>query len=315
MLGDFAGTLVFDDAEAKIGAEVRPYHLPGVDPEKNQPQRAISLYGINGDASWVAAGGNTEKLHAPTRLVLAADIAQSNPEREMPKWAIADTPSPLDVRAAKDLNKALDDKRPVTQALLELASHRRAENKSMAAPALALIDEFGPFDNLFNDPDEKAVWPIQIESLKAALARGPAVAGKVRAALQSERGKDGDELYHMLWGFSKEEVAAGAAAKLIDYLDHDSMDMRVLAFYNLRQIVGAGGPESYYRPEQPAAVRQQSIRRWRERFKEGLLGVKSAPRGTAGEATDKAVPEALPRRSTEGAAPITAPPPPDAGPK
>ncbi|HEY2147285.1 MAG TPA: hypothetical protein VGH32_05065, partial [Pirellulales bacterium] len=211
--------------------------------------------------------------------------------------------------------KALDDKRPVTQALLELASHRRAENKSMAARALALIDEFGPFDNLFNDPDEKAVWPIQIESLKAALARGPAVAGKVRAALQSERGKDGDELYRMLWGFSKEEVAAGAAAKLIDYLDHDSMDMRVLAFYNLRQIVGAGGPESYYRPEQPAAVRQQSIRRWRERFKEGLLGVKSAAKGTAGEATDKAVPEALPRRSTEGAAPITAPPPPDAGPK
>jgi hypothetical protein len=234
----------------------------------------------------------------------------------MPKWVIAETSSPLDMRAATDLNKALDGKRPVTQALLEMSSHRKAENKSMAARALALIDEFGPFDNLFNDPDEKAVWPIQIESLKAALARGPAVAGKVRAALQGERGKDGDELYRMIWGFSKEDVAAGAAAKLIDYLDHDSMDMRVLAFYNLRQIVGPGGPESYYRPEQPAQVRQQSIRRWRERLKEGLLGTKPPPTKPAvGDSTDKVAPEALPRRSTDGAAPIAVPPVPDAGPK
>ncbi|HKD35860.1 MAG TPA: hypothetical protein VKB78_03640, partial [Pirellulales bacterium] len=314
-LGDFTGTLVFDDAEAKVGAEVRPYHLPGVDPEKNQPQRSVSLYAINGDASWLAAGGNPEKLHAPGRLALSPDI-QPNPEREVPKWAVAETPSPLDARAAKELNKALDEKRPVTQALLELSSHRRAENKSMAARALALIGEFGPFDNLFNDPDEKAVWPIQIESLKAALARGPAVAAKIRAALEGERGKEGDELYRMLWGYSKDDLAAGAAAKLIDYLDHDSMDMRVLAFYNLRQIVGPGGPESYYRPEQPAPVRQQSIRRWRERFKDGQLGAKPAgAKGTAGETTDKAAPEALPKRSTEGATPIVVPPAPDAGPK
>jgi hypothetical protein len=171
-LGEISGTLVFDDAEAKVGAEVRPYHLPGVDPEKNEPRRAVSLYAINGDASWIAAaGGNTEKLHAPTRLILAADVVQPNPERDMPKWVIAETPSPLDTRAAQELNKALDEKRPVTQALLELSSHRRAENKSMAARALALIDEFGPFDILFNNSDEKAVWPIQIESLKAALAR------------------------------------------------------------------------------------------------------------------------------------------------
>jgi hypothetical protein len=135
----------------------------------------------------------------------------------------------------------------------------------------------------------------------------------VRAAFESQRNKDGDELYRMLWGFSKDDLAAGAAGKLIDYLDNDSMDMRVLAFYNLRQIVGAAGPESYYRPEQPAPVRQQSIRRWRERFKEGLLGAKPpAAKGPAGEGAEKAAPESLPKRSTEGAAPLV-PPPPSAG--
>src|SRR4029077_3589185 len=74
-------------------------------------------------------------------------------------------------------------------------------------------------------------------------------------AFERQRGKDGGELYRMLWGYSKENLADGAAAKLVEYLDHDNMDFRVLAFHNLHQVVGA---TFNYRPEQTAARNQRS---------------------------------------------------------
>jgi hypothetical protein len=295
-LGDSIGTINFDDAEATVGVEVQPYDLPGTDPEKNQPQRAIALYGINGDASWVPNGDNLEKLHAPGRLVLAAGPALQVTEREMPRWIAAEPLGLLDLGASQALNASLDEKRPVTQSLLELSGHRRQEYRSLAARSLALIDEFEPFDKLLNDKDERALWTTQIEGLKAALARGPSVAAKVRAMFEEQRGKDGPELYRMLWGYNKDDLAAGAAIKLAEYLDYDNLDLRVLSFYNLRTL--SGKTLDYY-PEATTANRQSAVRRWKDRLKEGLLGPKAAPAAKAA--------------ALDPAPSKTAPPPPEPG--
>ena len=309
-LGETSGILAFDDAEATVGVEVRPFHLPGVDPERNQPRLAIALYGINGDVSWNTANGlNAEKLHSPARLVLAADPTQPVTDRDVPKWLIAEPVVGMDKWASDALRQSLDEKRPVTQALLELSGHRREENRSIAARSLALIDEFEPFDNLLNDDKERSVWPIQIESLKAAIARGPAVAAKVQAAFARQRGKDGADLYRMLWGYTKEQLAGGAAAKLVEFLDSDNMDLRVLSFYNLRQITGQ---PFYYRPEQSAANRLQSVRRFKELLKEGLIGPRgpAAAKAPPSEPAAKTPAEASPRLPAGEPAPSKVPPPP-----
>ncbi|HEV2972328.1 MAG TPA: hypothetical protein VGY55_20300 [Pirellulales bacterium] len=295
-LGDSAGTINFDDAEATIGVEVQPYNLPGTDPEKNQPQRAIALYGINGEVSWLPNGGNLEKLHAPARLVLAAGPSPQVAEREMPRWIAAEPLGLLDLGASQALNASLDEKRPITQALLELSGHRRQEYRSLAARSLALIDEFEPFDKLLNDKDERALWTTQIESLKAALARGPSVAAKVRAMFEEQRGKDGTELYRMLWGYSKDDLTVGAANKLVEYLDYDNLDFRVLSFYDLRTL--SGKTKEYY-PEATTTNRQAAVRRWRDQLKEGLLGPKA--------------PNAVKPAAVEPAPSKTAPPPPVPG--
>ncbi|HEV3416316.1 MAG TPA: hypothetical protein VG056_05870 [Pirellulales bacterium] len=295
-LGDWGGTINFDDADATTAVEVQPYNLPGTDPEKSQSQRAIALYGINGDVSWVPSVGNLEKLHAPARLVLAAGPALQATDRELPKWISAEPLGVVDLGATQALNVALDEQRPVTQALLELSGHRRQENRSLAARSLALIGEFEPFDKLLNDRDERPLWATQIESLKAALARGPAVAAKVRAMFEEQRGKDGTELYRMLWGYGKDDLAAGAANKLVEYLDYDNLDLRVLSFYNLRTL--SGKTLDYY-PEATTANRQSAVRRWKDRIKDGLLGPK---------APSPAKPAALEPTPSK-----TAPPPPEPG--
>ena len=63
------------------------------------------------------------------------------------------------------------------------------------------------------------MWPVEIESLKAALARGPATADKVRAMFEKERGKEGDALYRMLWGYNKNQPQSGARPPLVDDSD------------------------------------------------------------------------------------------------
>ena len=209
------------------------------------------------------AGAAPQTIKAPSRLVLSADPLQTAMgEHDLPKWLGADTTGPLDARAAQMLNQSLDGKQPVSQVLREMADHRRAENRSLAARSLALIDEFEPFIDLLNDPDERAVWPIQIESLQAALARGPSTAAKVRTAFEKQRGKDAAELYRMLWGYTKDDLVSGEAARLVDDLDRDNLDFRVLSLYNLRLITNV---TFNYRPEaRPRANRLcRRVRRWR----------------------------------------------------
>ena len=282
-MGSESGVISFLDAEATAAAEVRFYREPGTNPEKIAPEMIAALYSTTGSMDWTgsspSARGKTVTMKSPQRIMLAGEpAAAGGGDHELPRWIAAEVVSPLDTRAAQMLNQALDEKRPVEPLLREMADQstglgRRAENRSLAARSLALIDEFEPFIDLLNDQDERAVWPIQIESLQAALARGPATAAKVRVAFEKQRGKDAPELYRMLWGYTKDDLLAGEAARLVDALDRDNLDFRVLAFYNLRSITNV---TFNYRPEATAANRQPTMRRWREQLKDGLIVPKTA---------------------------------------
>jgi hypothetical protein len=128
---------------------------------------------------------------------------------------------------------------------------------------------------LLNDVDQRGVWPAQIESLQSALSRGPASALKIRTTLERQLGgKDGDEFYRMLWGYNKEDLVGGAASRLVDLLDSDTLAFRVMAFHDLRTITGA---TFSYRPEYTAAARLASVRRWHDQLKDGLI----VPKGSS----------------------------------
>ena len=62
----------------------------------------------------------------------------------------------------------------------------------------------------------------------------------------------GKDLYRMFLGYTKEQLQAGEAARLVDFLDSDSLDCRVLAFANLQEITNK---TFSYRPEAPTASR------------------------------------------------------------
>jgi hypothetical protein len=149
----------------------------------------------------------------------------------------------------------------------------------------------------------------------------------VRTMFEKERGKDGDDLYRLLWGYSKDQLQSGAAPTLVDDLDNDNLDFRVLSFYNLQKLVGKTFD---YRPEASAANRAQPVRRWRDQLKEGLIIPKGSAPGKASITSAKAsdlpalggtkglLPPAEPSPNAEPAPPVPAspaklPPPPVPG--
>ena len=76
----------------------------------------------------------------------------------------------------------------------------------------------------------------------------------------------------MLWGYSIDQLQAGAAAQLVKYLDSEDLDFRVLSFWNLSRIAGA---THYYRPEFTAVKRATPVRAWKQKLESGQLIPKS----------------------------------------
>jgi hypothetical protein len=82
-------------------------------------------------------------------------------------------------------------------------------------------------------------------------------------------------LYEMLCGYNAEQIGrnpdqikTGAVATLIDWLEQDSLDYRVLAVHDLAEITGK---RLMTNPAANASERMQSVRKWRARLEAGDL--------------------------------------------
>jgi len=272
-VGDRSGTIVFAEGAAEVACEVRLFRAPGTDPESVGSQAAAEIYATSGLFRWLEkAGAEPQVVNTPNRVVIAPYPGEA-PEtmKELPKWVKAEQISDLDRRASKKLFKSLAESSDVAVRLRELATDRAIEIRALAIRCLA---EFGEFDDLIaslRDEEQKLMWQPYFETVQASVARDPKRAAAVRVALEKQRGDKALELYRMFWGYSKADLDGGQAAKLVDYLDHENLDIRVLSFFNLKAITGMS---LLYRPDTTPAQRKQAVATWKQRLKEGQVTVK-----------------------------------------
>jgi hypothetical protein len=267
--GPYRGTAVFESADSVIAIEAQGRLADGDDPEQAQPQWSVDLWALAGQARLLLAGEREPlALKGPMRFALhEAGMAESN--TAPPTWCTADERTAIEKKAAAGALQNMSPNRPLVMALQELAVHRRAEVAALAVRTLALLGDFEPSVNVLNDESQRAFWNDEIKSLRAALASSPATAIAVRQAFVSRRGEmAGQELYRMLWGYTPEGLMEGAAWQLVDNLDHDELDFRVLAFWNLRSMTGY---TAMYQPEDPPAARRTAVNRWRQRLEAGQI--------------------------------------------
>jgi hypothetical protein len=222
--------------------------------------------------------------------------------KDLPPWITVEPIKPLDRRASDAIAKALPTDRPARVGLLELATARpQIEVKRLALRCLGCLGHFRDVVTALNvnDPMHRQdSWEFCIEQLRAAVGRDAETAAAVRLALEQQYPEQAAALYRMLWGYSNKDLEGPEGAKygedkiLVEALDDNTLAVRVLAIWNLTEITGFGRGQTY-RPEQTAARRQSSTRRWRERLDAKEIRHK-APEERSGAAAGEKLPPPLP---------------------
>ncbi len=290
-VGDRTGVLTFRGGKSALGVEVSRPLLADRDPETEPAEEMVDLYAISGRLLWKADGSDRPmEFDALARLKLNGQSPEPAAAlRELPKWTVSDEVGLLDRRAAGTLNQELKVDRPVSLTLRELIDHRQREVRWLAMRCLGHVGEFDPMTSALNDPAQKLLWPDYIEHLQSALSRGPEAAVQMRRDLQKDYREATPEMFRLLRGFSKEDLATDKAGMLVEGLNHDLLAVRVLSFWNLKRLTGLG---LYYQPEATAAKRRQAVQKWTERIESGQLGGKPAAKDAADKKSSAAAPDA-----------------------
>jgi hypothetical protein len=279
ILGGRLCEIAFGDDPATVGVELRRELAPGDDPQSAMAQVRVDVYAADGSFLW-RADGEAVDVQAPLAWRLAADPAEGAPAAEIPPWLATEQVTDLEARARVPLAQGLDfatnpdTARSVNLSLSELVGSRRLEVRSLAAESSIYIGEFGPFIRALGDVDQRSYWSEHIATLRQALALGPDVAAQIQQAFVRESTQDAEILYRMVWGYNREQLQQGALKELIDLLEHERLEVRVLAFENLSVITGK---RLNYFPSDSIMERQASIRTWRERLDRGELEVVFPP--------------------------------------
>lgn len=263
---------------ATLAVDAVPKYEPGKDPRKSPAPVVAELFARDGDIAWTDAGGK-RNIPAPAQWKIA-DGVPSPPSAGtvFPDWIDQE---PVEQRSEKlfgapAVEAALDPSRPVEEQLLELyESSRRREVKSLVARSSVYAGLFVPFVEALRDSDQKASWKMHVDTLRSAMALGPESAERIYDTLVDQRGKEAaDDLYTMLCGYdpqqfaSEDEFRTGLGTQLVDWMEDDSLDYRVLAVQDMNELTGM---RLLSNPAGSPSERARGVRLWRQRLKDGEI--------------------------------------------
>jgi hypothetical protein len=158
--------------------------------------------------------------------------------------------------------------------LQEQAGNRLFEIRTLAIRSLGWFDEFDPYVAALNERELRSYWRDLVESLRMRMLSDPTTAAKIRETLERARGKAGLQVDRMLWGFSPGQLVDGGAHLLVDALENESTDMRVLAYQNLYEITGK---TNLYAPDREARSQRRSIQSWQRDLQQGEIVYRFPP--------------------------------------
>ncbi len=261
---------------ATFAVDVSRKYEPGLDPRTTQPSVAAELYARDGSVTWSDSSGSKD-IATPGHWSISDGMSSAvSEEVKFPEWIDHE---PIEQRSeqlfgAPMVESSLDPARPVEEQMLELyQSSRRREVKSLVARSSVYAGLFVPFIEALRDSDQKAAWKTHIDTLRTAMALGPDSANKIYHTLVDQRGQEAaNDLYQMLCGYSAEQIGspanfqAGLAGRLIDWMESDSLDYRVLAVQDMTEITGM---RLMPNPAGTPVERARGVRLWRQRLKAG----------------------------------------------
>lgn len=264
-----------------LAVEVERVFVPGSDYENESAPIKATWYMTSGTVEWPTAAGGTQTIE-PQTMWKTIDGIDEIPEvvAELPAWIDREPMTDMERSARDDVAQELKSGQPVEIQLLELTDGkglgRRKEVRVLAAASSVYVGEFAPLVKALNNSDQNRAWDTHIRDLRQAMALSPDVAKSVREAFVNLRGEEAaDDLVELVSGYdgdqighSREAIQSGAMSQLLKWLDHESLDYRVLAFHNIREITGKS---KIYRPDDPLKRRKIQLRKFWDEFEDNEL--------------------------------------------
>jgi len=201
-----------------------------------------------------------------------SDMAQTYGPFFSPEWVDFKSVKAIDRESAVALEKMVSTERPLNLTLQEVMKDRKV--RPLAARCLAALGEYEAILRELGDANQYSFWHSEFDTLRHSIASSPEAATKIHQTINLLRPADAIHIYRLLWGFTDEQLNAGAAAQLVKFLEHDQLDIRVLAHENLIAITG---PLGYYRPERSVSQNKPAIQNWKDRQSKGGIVYKTAP--------------------------------------
>ncbi|MGI9428671.1 MAG: hypothetical protein ACR2NM_08445, partial [Bythopirellula sp.] len=268
-------------SSASLAVDVQRVFVPGSDYENEAAPIRASWYLTSGSVEWPTAAGGSQTIEAPATWK-TVDGIDGIPERieELPTWIDRELMTDMERSARDDIAQELKSGQPVAIQLLELTAGkglgRRKEVRVLAAASSTYVGEFVPLVQALNNSDQNRAWDTHIRDLRQAMALSPDVAKSVRDAFDGTRGEQAaEDLMELAAGYSRdqvgrtrEQIQSGVMPQLLKWLDHESLDYRVLAIHNIREITGKS---KGYRPDDPEKRRKIQLRKFYEEFEANEL--------------------------------------------
>lgn len=274
------------------GIEVLLERPPG---QGSLPTRRVVVHAGGAEKVWrtvAVPGGPPPLAGLPPELLLAPRAAVAWDERDPaaamlvppaaePPWMLESSSGDrLERAAVRALGVALAAE-PAARAddvLHRLAADRRTENRMIAAATLAFMGDYRELVALLAAERPLGLNETQWTTLEQlavplALARGENSAAALAEAFQAAGppGK-GDLLMACARGFSDDELAAGAAAQLVEALGDGSLAVRRFAIRRLIEIVQPDvRHRAVYRADRPATLRDDGIAWWKTQLDQGRI--------------------------------------------
>lgn len=278
-LGSSAGEATIG-RNSTLAVEVERRHVPGADPRNEPAPVECRMYAPepNGGVVWKDMAGTKMAEKASRWTVAATGATEMAADTAPPEWIYHEPIVQLSEQryGAPRIESKLVSNQPADVQLLELfqTPKLQKEVKSLVARTSIHVGMFEPFVKALGDPEQKPNWKTHIDALRAAMALSPESANKVWQTLVDQRGKPAaGDLFEMLCGYNAdaightpEQIKSGAIARLIDRLEDNSLDYRVLAVQDLADITGK---RLMSNPAATQAERTLAIRKWRARLDAG----------------------------------------------
>ncbi len=269
-LGKEVCRLTLEVPQATCGLEVVPREPNSfeVDVANDPYDGHIAL--IEGSATFVGEVGGEDKLPSQTWTSISLkDRKQPDTSRRqsplvvLPDWLDAsksrmtNTERTYSVRFLKEVDPEL----LLNETLPPIATSNAQIMSMFAVRSLVATEQYEELVKALARVEFDESRSAAVSGLKSWLVQDPANRETLKAELlKSFPPENVDPIYRLLWGYNEADARNAATSKiLVDWLRHDSLAIRHLAFAQIYHLTGL---KHDYRAVNPANQRNASVDRW-----------------------------------------------------